>query len=156
MTVSSINTRNLSSSSVCRTELHAKHYMKNAATAAIKTLIAPLGEIPLAELKTGDLLGIIDEEVIEPDGIVEEPDMPIEGEAVGIIIDMLDEPVGIIIGMLDEPEGIIMDMLDEPDIDSEHPPVIPPIIAPTYQITPVSLLRTGNFCKRKKEKENKT
>lgn len=136
MTVSSTNTRISQVKASAEQNYMQSIYMKNAATAAIKTLMAPLGEIPLAELKTGDLLGIIDEEVMDPDGIVEEPDMDIEDEAVGIIIDMLDEPD---IGQV---------------LDFEQPPVIPPIIAPTYRINPVSLLQTGNFFLKKNIKSN--
>jgi hypothetical protein len=109
--------------------------MKNAARTAIKTLNTPLGETPFAELKAGDLLGIMDEEVIEPEGIVEEPDIDIDididGEAVGTIIDMLE----------------VADMNMDMDMDLLHPPLIPPIIAPTYRINPVSLLLSQNFYK---------
>jgi hypothetical protein len=83
--------------------------MNNAAAPAIRTLRTPLGESPLAELKTGDLLAIAEAEVIEPEDILMEPD--IEGEAVGFIIDML----------------VMLDLL--------HPPTIPPILAPTYRST---------------------
>ena len=93
--------------------------MKNAAAAAIRKPRIPLGETPLAELKTGDLLAIADEEVIELD-----TDM--DGDAVGIIIDMLV-------------------MLDEPDMVLLHPPTIPPIKGPTYQINPVSFHEPRNF-----------
>lgn len=107
--------------------------MKNVARTVIKTLNTPLGETPLAELKAGDLLGIMDEEVIEPEGIVEEPDIDID-----IDIDVDGETVGTIIDMLE-----VADM----DMDLLHPPVIPPIIAPTYRINAVSLLLSQNFYK---------
>lgn len=93
--------------------------MKKSAAAARRSFRTPLGKTPLAELKTGDLLAIADEEVIEPD-------TNMDGDAVGIIIDMLV--------MLDEPDRVLL-----------HPSTIPPIMAPTYQINPVSFQEPRNF-----------
>ena len=101
--------------------------MKNAATTATKTLKTPLGETLPTELKTGDLIGIIDEEVIEPEGIVEEPDIDIDGEAGGIIIEILV-------------------MLDVPDIVLLHPPKIPlPHLSTNLSNQPCQSSPTRNF-----------